>query len=278
MAVLIVGRLAFGQTFDAASVKPAAPWVPGSGRAMDPTGGPGTQDPGRIRYPFTTLKDLLMRAYGVQDFQIVGPGWLEMERFDIDAVMPPDTTREQFRAMLQNLLVARFQIKMHRETREVSSYALQTARTGPKFKESTENLGPQDASQAPPPLKPGKDGYFVPPRRPGLFLQLIGLSGAARETFQQSTMQELSNSLQGQLSRPVTDATGLAGKYDFTLTFATEGLNMGRNRMPVNPAAVENPPTIFAALQSQLGLRLESKKGPMETIVIDHVEKTPTGN
>ncbi len=244
---------------------------------MAPTGGPGTQEPGRIRYPSTTLKDLLMRAYGVQDFQIVGPGWLDMERFDIDAVMPPDTTREQFRTMLRNLLAARFQIKMHRETREVSSYALITARNGPKFKESTEDLGAQDASQGPPPLQLGKDGFFVPPRRPGLFLQLIGLAGA-RETFRQSTIQELANSLQGQLSRPVTDATGLAGKYDFTLTFATEGLNMGRGRMPVNPAEVENPPTIFAALQGQLGLRLELRKGPVEVLVIDHAEKIPTEN
>jgi uncharacterized protein (TIGR03435 family) len=285
--------LAYGQTpdkpltFDAASVKPAAPLAPGGGgrftapagggRTMAPTGGSGTQEPGRIRYPYMTLKDLLIRAYDVQDFQIGGPGWLDMERFDIDAVMPPDTTKEQFRAMLRNLLAARFQITTHRETKEVSSYALMTARNGPKFKESVEDLGPQDASQGPPPLQLGKDGFFVPPRRPGLFLQLIGLAGA-RETFRQSTMQDLANSLQSQLSRPVTDATGLAGKYDFTLTFATEGLYMGRGRMPVNPADIENPPTIFAALQAQLGLRLEPRKGPVELLVIDHAEKIPTEN
>src|ERR1700681_1519458 len=104
--------LAYGQTvdksltFDAASVKPASPPVPdGRGRIMmmGPTGGPGTKDPGRIRYPNMSLKNLLMNAYDVKNFQIAGPAWLDTERFDIPATMPPDTTKEQFRVMLQNL-------------------------------------------------------------------------------------------------------------------------------------------------------------------------------
>src|SRR5882724_5056475 len=104
--------LAYGQTvdksltFEAASVKPATPPVPdGQGRILmaGPSGGPGTKDPGRIRYPFMSLKNLLMNAYDVRSFQITGPGWLDTERFDITATMPPETTKEQFRIMLQNL-------------------------------------------------------------------------------------------------------------------------------------------------------------------------------
>jgi uncharacterized protein (TIGR03435 family) len=92
------------------------------------------------------------------------------------------------------------------------------------------------------------------------------------------TMQDLANSLQGQLKRPVTDATGLTAKYNFTLNFSMEGLDLGSGRIPVSPGDVEPPPDIFTALQSQLGLKLEPKKGPVDLIVIDHIEKTPTGN
>src|ERR1700722_476292 len=89
-------------TFDAASVKPATPPKP-DGRGMimmqPPSGGPGTKDPGRIRYPYMSMKNLLMTAYDMKSFQIVGPAWLDTERFEIDATMPPDTTKEQFHAM-----------------------------------------------------------------------------------------------------------------------------------------------------------------------------------
>ena len=271
-ALALLAALAHGQAFDAASVKPAA-----GGRYVEPAGGPGTADPGRIRYVNTALQSLLLAAYNLQSFQLAGPDWLDAERFDIDAILPPETTKEQFRTMLQNLLATRFQMKTHRETRELAGYALVAVRNGPKLTESTEDPGPPDASAAPPPLQLGKDGFFIPPRRPGRFLQLIGLT-AVRETFRQSTMHELAASLQGHLKRPVTDATGLAARYDFTLTFAVEGLDMGRGRMPVGPVAMENPPSLPAALQSQLGLRLEARKWPVEMLVIDHAEKIPTAN
>src|SRR2546429_698174 len=94
-------------SFDAASIKPAIPPTP-NGRGMTffrgPSGGPGTKDPGRINYPNMSLKNLLMNAYDVKNYQITGPSWLDTERFDINATMPPETTKEQFRVMLQNLL------------------------------------------------------------------------------------------------------------------------------------------------------------------------------
>ena len=268
---LAVACLAHAQTFDAASVKPS------SGGRPDSTGGPGTKDPGRIHYSNLSLQYLLQIAYNLQPFQIAGPAWLDTERFDIEAVLPPASTQDEFHTMLQNLLTARFRMTAHREAREVSAYGLAPARNGPKLKESTEDLGPQDVSADAPKLVPGKDGFFAPPRRPGMFLQLIGM-GAVREDFRQSTTQDLARVLEGQLSRPVIDETGLKGKYDFTLTYSTQGLDMGRGRMLVNAATVENPPDVGAALRSQLGLQLQPRKEPAKLLVIDHIEKRPTEN
>src|ERR1700722_10609921 len=137
-------------TFDVASVKPATPPTP-DGRGMimmaGPSGGPGTKDPGRIHYPFMSLKNILMSAYDVKNFQIVGPAWLDTERFDITATMPPDTTKEQFRAMLQNLLADRFKMTVHRETKELPMYSLVVAKVGPKMLESAAVPAPKDEAE-----------------------------------------------------------------------------------------------------------------------------------
>src|ERR1017187_9270985 len=111
-------------TFDAASIKPAVMPAPGRAMMAGPTGGPGTQDPGRVHFPFISLKALLLSAYDVKTYQIQGPAWLDTERFDVNATMPPETTREQFRAMLQNLLAERFKLTIHRETKELPMYSL----------------------------------------------------------------------------------------------------------------------------------------------------------
>ena len=308
--------LAWGQTFEAASVKPAAVPVPnGRGRITIgmPSGGPGSKDPGRIRYPFVSLRDLLIRAYDVKAYQITGPAWLDTERYEINATMPPDTTMEQFRTMLQNLLAERFKLAMHRETKELPMYALVVAKYGPKMKESGDappvKEGDADAPLPPPlPSQPkiGPDGFPVLPAPPagrgGMFMMMM--PGRARLSGEHQTIQDLATRLTSQLGRPVTDATGLKGKYDITLTFSTEGMNGPMGPMGPGPTMLavappgggppggagaggaagvfvpegEAPPDIFAAVQQQLGLKLESKKGPVEMIVVDHVEKTPTEN
>ena len=308
---LLICALAWGQTadksptFDVASVKPAAPPVPdGRGRIMmaGPSGGPGSKDPGRIHYPFMNLRSLLMTAYDVKNFQIVGPSWLDSERFEITATMPPETTKEQFRLMLQNLLAERFKMAIHRETKELPTYALTVAKGGPKMTESKETPPPADEGNPPPPPpsmpKMGPDGFpdmtqFLGGRA-GLFN--IMMPGRARMIAHQQTMQDLATRLSNQLSKPVTDTTGLTKKYDFTLTFLPDysngplgplppppppgagGGEAGRGPGLTPPTDAEAPPDIFAALQAQLGLKLEPKKGPVEQIVIDHIEKTPTEN
>jgi uncharacterized protein (TIGR03435 family) len=290
-------------TFDAASVKPATPPTP-NGRGMvmfaGPSGGPGTKDPGRINYPYMSLKNLLMNAYDVKNYQITGPGFLDTERFDIIATMPPETTKEQFRVMLQNLLAERFKLTVHRETKELPMYELSVARGGPKMKESPPVAPTADTdapSQPPPPLpsqpKIGPDGFPILPMptggRGGIFTMMM--PGRARLMATRQTMQDLAARLTSQLNRPVTDATGLSAKYDFTLTFAPDGVMgpMGMAPPPPPPPGAggndsvfvpegEAPPTLFAAIQAQLGLKLEAKKGNVEIIVVDHIEKTPTEN
>ena len=171
--------LAFCQTaekklaFEAASVKPSAPSAVGpNGMVFARTmGGPGTKDPGRIRYSSMSLKLILLTAYDAKDFQIAGPAWLETERFDIDATMPPATTHEQLRVMLQNLLSERFKLTFHRESKEVLTYALVLARNGPKMAEPAPVRAAQNtAGQAPPagPVSPSevkrdREGFPIPP-------------------------------------------------------------------------------------------------------------------
>src|ERR1019366_4082456 len=122
--------------FEAASVKPAGPFVPGEMGGI--RGGPGTDDPGRITAPRATLSDLLARAYDVWLDQISGPAWLNDRSaygYRIDATLPPNATTEQFRLMLQNLLAERFHLRLHHETKTRPGYELVVASGGPKLKE-----------------------------------------------------------------------------------------------------------------------------------------------
>jgi uncharacterized protein (TIGR03435 family) len=285
--------------FDVASIKPAAPLPDGPRLIIQPpTGGPGTRDPGRIHYPNMSLRQLLTNAYDVKAFQISGPPWIDTERFDIDATMPVETTKEQFRLMLQNLLADRFKVAVHRESKELPIYSLEVAKSGSKLSPPAgppPAVNPDDPISLPSAPTLGPDGFPVLPLsfrgRNTIFstmmptrAKLLGLG---------ATMRELADRLTNQLSRPVTDHTGLTGKFDFTLTFSTDGLpgplmpgmpsGLPAAAVPVAPPSGpppdgDNLPDLFAALQSQLGLKLDAKKGPVVLIVLDHIEKTPTDN
>lgn len=291
-------------TFDAASVKPAV--VPngvtvsgggmtapkGSGIAIPRnTGGPGTDDPGRIHYPLISLKSLLQRAYDSY-VEIVGPGWLDSDFVQVDATMPPDTSKAQFREMLRNLIADRFKLQSHAATREVSGYALTVTGNGPKMKESAASPAPQGGDESHPQPSPrsrqiGPDGFPIPTPRVGPFLMILGMPGdRARMVVQQKTMRELADALGPMLKCKVTDETGLTAKYDFTVTYSggLEGPRLapeavaGGAEPAKDPSATEPLPDIFSALQSQLGLKLVAKKVPVEVLVVDHMEKTPAGN
>ncbi len=274
--------------FEVASVKAAAPQDMHRMQVMM-RGGPGSPDPGQITYTNVSLRNIVMNAYGVKNFQISGPGFLDTERFDVLAKVPKGATKDDLKVMLQNLLAERFQIKLHQEKKELPIYALVVAKNGPKLKESAEDA-PASADAPPPPPSPGGRGGFG--GRGGMMIMIN--NGRMRLTASKQPVSGIADMLSNQLGRPVIDQTGLTGKYDFTVEFAPEEGQMMRGPMggmpPSPPGAGPGPgpgegasdgpapANLFTALQEQLGLKLEPKKGPVDFLVIDHIEKAPTEN
>jgi uncharacterized protein (TIGR03435 family) len=303
--------------FEAASVKPAEPQT-GMGIRVMMRGGPGTPDPGQINYSNVSLKNVLTVAYGVKGYQINGPKWLDSERFDIVAKIAQGSTKEQFQLMLQNLLAERFKLTLHHETKELPIYALVVGKNGPKLKESADDDasaapggtagpgGPSASAPPPPPPPPTSDGAGparlkigadgMPQLPPGMGkngLMMMMMNGRMRMVGNRQPISAVTEMLANQLGRPVVDNTELKAKYDFTLDFSPEGMNGPMAMMPPPPPQHEGGPgpggpmmggpdaggpSLITALQEQLGLKLESKKGPVDLLVIDRMEKVPTEN
>jgi uncharacterized protein (TIGR03435 family) len=198
------------------------------------------------------------------------------------AKVPNGATKEESNLMLQSLLEERFHLALRREQKELPVYALVTGKNGPKMKEVPED-DPSQASGA-----PGAAGGSTPggmsPARPatasaGLALGPGSMSIAApdnsgrrpRMTAKKRNMQWLADILTLQLDRPVMDMTGLTARYDFSLDFSPQ-------RQGDSSADGDAGISIFTAVQEQLGLKLEARKAPVEILVIDRAEKTPTGN
>jgi uncharacterized protein (TIGR03435 family) len=193
---------------------------------------------GRLVYTHVSLVDLIVQAYGVQRQQISGPAWLDGERFDISAKFPQPADRQQVAQMLQGLLAERFRLQLRHEKRKVPVYSLGVAKKGPK-------LGKAESES-------------------GLHSSLGNVRAHADGTV---SMAALAAFLSGRLDRPVLDRTRLNGPYAIGLDWA--------------PDALENAnsgPSLFTALQEQLGLKLTATQGPMEVLVIESVERTPTEN
>lgn len=276
-------------SFEVASVKP----VPAGAAGMAPLrGGPGTDSPGRLS-GVATLKTLLMKAYELKDFQIAGPAWLDSERYQIDARIPEGASKGQAALMLRALLSERFGLVAHKETRELPFYALLVGKNGPKLTESSATATDATGGRgAPPRFTPGADGF--PEIAPGEKLlrsyEVVtgGSDGLMYKLWaRRETMEQLADRLSAQLNRPVVDMTGLKGQYDFALGWTVEstGGTIPRTNPPPDEIDFHNTPvlsdtgvSIFTAVQLQLGLRLEQRRGPLPMLVVDKVEKTPTGN
>jgi uncharacterized protein (TIGR03435 family) len=276
-------------TFEAATIKPVAPSGVGLGdgtgkmirRKQAGGAGGNYEDAGRIHYQ-ESLRLLLERAYNVPRVQIKGPEWLSTP-FVVDAIMPPQTTREQLQIMLQNLLAERFKLAVHRETEQVSGYSLIVAKNGPKLKESAGDQPPivvtrEDFEKLAETL--GPDGF---PKTIGWSQRTIeqgvavyGSPLGRKVFFRDKTMPELAVDLwERLLDSPVRDATGLSSRYDFSLTYMPDDA-----RAPSGPPAgrYASAPDLFKAVESQLGLKLEKGKIPVEMLVVDHIEKSPSEN
>jgi uncharacterized protein (TIGR03435 family) len=198
-------------------------------------------------------------------------------RFDFTAKIPPGTTKEAFRLMLQNLLADRFKMAVHREKKQMQVYELTVAKNGPKFKEAVPKDAPQDDG---PPQRLQRDSDGFPILAAGTTMAAI--PGHARMQSANQPIAWFIEMLSGQLQGPVVDATGLKGKYDFVLSwaYADRGSSSAEPAAGAPPAAEleEYRPALLTAIQSQLGLKLREKKGLAEVLVVDHIEKAPTGN
>jgi len=235
------------QTFDVASVKVSPP----IGSAPVRFG--MISEPGRIVWSHATVKSLLVDAYELPVYLFTGPDWLNMDMFDITATLPPDTPGDQMRAMLRNLLAERFGMQAHREKRDLPTFAITVGKGGPKMKASDSTGAAKTSSK----MSPGK----------------------ATLTCTGCTTGKLAEILTQRLNRPVTDATGLTRAYDFTLVYEPEFQVLpGADGPPPPPPGSADASPIQAAIQAQLGLKLEPRKSPVEMLVIDRIEKTPTEN
>jgi uncharacterized protein (TIGR03435 family) len=294
----ITAALAMAQqpAFDAASIKVVQL---ASHPVFGSSGGPGTADPGRVHLCCVGMYSLLMRAYDVDLDQIVGPPWIMDNMgpnlYQVDATMPPDTTKTQFQFMLRNLLVERFHLAVHLEKRNFPGYELVVAEGGPKVTESRPNpsVAIPDTPQMP---KRSADGTLILPPGPQLFTGLgrgmvivqaqeksVGDLVKGMGRLIADSLGENPNDFASRKPR-IADKTGLTGKYDFTLRFSCDSCQS----VPVNgafagpPGASESPnevPNIFVALQRQLGLKLVKVKDlTSDVVVVDHADKTPTAN
>jgi uncharacterized protein (TIGR03435 family) len=189
-----------------------------------------------------SLISLLRTAYAVQEFQIAGqPAWADIEKFDIDAKMPSGANPRDFPLMLQRLLADRFKLVVHQEPRQAPIYTLVVTKEGPK-------LAPGDPSKC----GGSSCGFNASPT------EIVG---------ENVTMAQFAARLSRSIGTHVVDGTSLSGTYDFKVTWLPDDRFAGRG-------ASANP-TLFTAIQEQLGLRLQSGRGPVETLVVDRVEKPP---
>jgi uncharacterized protein (TIGR03435 family) len=229
---------------------------------------------GRLTTTNAPLGHLIQRAYGVQPYQVVaGPAWINSDGYNIDAKPETDTDQKQMWLMLQTLLTERFQLQLHRETRELPVFALTATKGGPKLPEP--QSGP--CNEVMPPRGPS-GGRIAPPCGPGILGSGTGLTMEGLNL----TMAKFTGFLGTLLGREVVDKTGFTRKFDLHLEFAADDLIAGLpfHGKPEDSAQAADPaarPSIMIAVQEQLGLKLESTKGPVEVLVIDRAER-PTAN
>ncbi len=269
------GQAADAQSFEVVSIKPAPLG------AIQCSGGPSTTDPVLWRCSAVPLGLLITNAYSFQAYQFRPNDPCCVARFDISAKVPKSATKEQFRRMIQNLLEQRFGLKLHLVPKQMPIYELTVEEKGLRMKESGPDSPPaQDDPWEIAAYTVGKDGYPVfPPGHSGL----AGPNGHYRWVGFRLSLPEIVRTLSFNLGSPVIDATGLMGEYDIDmrwgidLAWALERAGHSEEIARLPDSGPPGPPLI-RAVQDQLGLKLNSKRGTGEIVVIDHLEKAPTEN
>ena len=233
--------------FEVATIKPSKPGQPGKLFNLRET---------RFTTLNTTLVDLITFAYAVQQKQISGgPDWISSDKFDIDGEpdVPGTPSNSQLTTMVQKLLADRFQLKFHRDTKEMSAYVLTVAKNGPKLEKNERD----------------------PAGVPALFFRQLGVL-----TVTNATMADFAGVMQTAVfDRPVVDQTGLQGRWDFVLKWTPDESQFSGLGVKVPPPSddADAPPPLFTAIQQQIGLKLETGKPQIPIIVLDHVEH-PSAN
>jgi uncharacterized protein (TIGR03435 family) len=235
--------------FEVATVKPSAP---DAVMAIRRSGH-------RIVTNGTTLQFLITWAYDIQSDRLFAkPPWLNSDRFDVTGAAPQDEPSSAwkpgeptiFQRRMQTLLADRFKLATHRETREMTLYTVTVAKSG---------------------FKP-----HVDPAPEVMGQQPFKMTGPGRLFGTQVTVEMLAKVLSDQLGRTVIDQSGLKGVFDFRLDWTPDRMPRA-DGLPA-PPDTRSGPSLFTALEEQLGLKLETRRGPVDVVVIDHVDRSPTGN
>lgn len=299
--------------FEVATIKPAPPPNPAMFREGKLHVGMNV-DAARVDIGFMSLADLIPMAFKVKSYQVSGPDWMAAQRFDILAKMPEGTTKDDVPQMMQALLADRFKMTFHRESKDQSVYALVIGKNGPKLKESPpdEPEPPADAKDpkgsttidtgnGPVRITQNKDGggAVIHNKETGTTRISMGPNGTMHMESSKVTMAQFAEMLSRFMDKPVVDMTELKGHYQVAIDLSMDDLRGMARKAGVaipagaigrggeagpkpggSPGDVASEPSgasIFQAVQ-QLGLKLDPRKLPVELIVIDHIEKTPTEN
>jgi uncharacterized protein (TIGR03435 family) len=230
--------------------------------------------PDRFVRPNVTVSQLIEYAYEVRDFQVIASaGWLRSDRFDVSAKAETAVPQAQMRLMVRRLLADRFGLTAHTETREMGTYALVTARRDARF---GEKMTPSDRDCAPY-VDAGnprpREGDGPPPC--AWFVALM--NGLARLRLPGIRMPRFASVLEPMAGRKIVDRTNVSGTYDIELDFLPDPGLLGLRIPNANALQQSDIPPLLTAVQDQLGLKLESERGPVEVILIDSV-RPPTAN
>jgi len=293
-----LAAVAFGQApaaphFEVASIKPADPDLMSQYAAGKLHTGMRV-DGARVDIGAMTLSDLICAAYQIRPYQLSGPDWMTANRFNILARIPNGVPKESVPEMLQALLVERFSLAIHHETKDENVYALIARKGGAKMEESRQN------SDAPTPTggaaadlgqgavdvkRDGRGGATLSGGPNGPMRMSPGPEGGTHYGFLAMSMRKLADFLSPMLDRPVADVTGMTGFYQVSLDIPlvilrrrAEAAGFGPPAPPSASAPSEpSDDVLFDSLQ-KMGLKLEKRKLPIDTVIVDRLERAPTGN
>jgi uncharacterized protein (TIGR03435 family) len=216
---------------------------------------------------------LIAEAFGVRADQITGPAWLSTERYDIVANIPQGATKEDFKLMLADLLRERFRLRFHMASKVRPIYALRVGKNGPKIKPTVRRT---DAATLPSGVTRAVDAQgcpILPPDYEGMLGRATPNPSEMCWSAQDVAIANLARLLEQPAGRrPIIDETGLTGRYDFKIRMQWMG------RAPDAGVSLDAVPTVFTAVEEQLGLKLEPSTTSFPELIIDSIEREPTEN